>query len=426
YSWDNDYMIGWNREEYVFFGDYNATYSFEDEDIGTTDTSIGFVDVVSSYDVEIVGSLAGHKKVIQMTADGGSGNFYDSFDTQTLGSVEFWFYIDELGNNYWEFYLMSGGSPAVWVIFTTAQEIKFRDGAGWDVIDTYIDNKWFHLKIDFDCGTDTYDVYIDGVLKATGFDFQNVQTTLDRWHLGGWTVDSGDYISTDAIDYSWSPGYSNGRNRLTTNDDILGHYPASHSFPFDDVGTNPVDWVVDETGGTVNIISSIGEHRKVLELDDTGDVIHALNIWDDVSSGTIEFWARFTDVTKALYIHISDGAWGSSTTGVNFGMLTGNFAYYTVATGWVNIVAINNDIWYHVKIDFECGADSYKGLSADKFYITVDGVQYGAYNFRNTLNNLNRITLFTDTFNNFISYFDAIDYSWDPYYSTGRNLNPTT
>ena len=50
-----------------------------------------------------------------------------------------------------------------------------------------------------------------------------------------------------------------------------------------------------------------------------------------------------------------------------------------------------------MRIDFECGAGGYEGLSADTNYIYIDGVQYGAYPFYFGGIDVNRFQVETQT-----------------------------
>ncbi len=47
-------------------------------------------------------------------------------------------------------------------------KIMYLGSSGWEDLDppfTYTPNTWYHFRFEFDCGTDTYDIYIDDDLK---------------------------------------------------------------------------------------------------------------------------------------------------------------------------------------------------------------------------------------------------------------------
>lgn len=61
---------------------------------------------------------------------------------------------------------------------------------------------WYHFMLDVDTTTDTFDLYLDGVLTFTGAGFRNGVDTedLDAVKLIGYgCVDSGDYVAVDNI-----------------------------------------------------------------------------------------------------------------------------------------------------------------------------------------------------------------------------------
>ncbi|KKM24235.1 hypothetical protein LCGC14_1607130, partial [marine sediment metagenome] len=431
YSWDNDYMIGWNREEYVFFGDYNATYSFEDELIGEEGTTIDLIDTyvedVGYSNITIDGGIAGHKKVLQLhQTAGGSITSYLSYDFPQLEidmTIEFWIWMSgtsDWGNNLM-FYFNEDSTNIVRIYFdytlpgyikTDTQEIASSAESFQEV--------WQHVKIILDDTANTFDFYLNGINMGT-FNYRVPSTVgIDQnsIYIDFHVIGSSDYY-IDAIDYSWSPGYSNGRNRLTENDDILGHYPASHSFPFDDVGSAPEGW--DSAAYTV-IGSAWQEHRKVLKLTrDGSNPIIERDFYTDITSGTIELYMGSDDVTQLSHLRLYDGA--SSVIQIN---LYDDKLQYRYDGAYNPILdPILDNKWYHIKLDFETSAGLYKGLAADTFYITIDGTQYGPYPFNNVAPHVDKIYFTCNSAAVYNYYVDAIDYSWDPYYSVGRNLNPT-
>ncbi|KKM23200.1 hypothetical protein LCGC14_1617610, partial [marine sediment metagenome] len=432
YSWDNDYMIGWNREEYAFFGDYNSTYSFENEDIGEEGTTIDLIDTYVEDDgfsnITINGGIAGHKKVLQLhQRAGGSIPAYFTSDfpqVETDMTVEFWIWMygtDNWGNNLM-FYFMEGATNIIRIYFDYTAPGYIRNDDASEIANTAesFQEVWQHVKIVLDDTANTFDFYLNGINMGT-FNYMNpsiVGIDQNRIYIDFHVIGSSDYY-IDAVDYSWSPGYSNGRNRLTENDDILGNYPASHSFPFDDVGEAPEGW--DSAAYTV-IGSAWQEHRKVLKLTrDGSNPIIERDFYTDITSGTIELYMGSDDVTQLSHLRLYDGA--SSVIQIN---LYDDKLQYRYDGAYNPILdPILDNKWYHIKLDFETGAGLYKGLAADTFYITIDGTQYGPYPFNNVAPHVDKIYFTCNSAAVYNYYVDAIDYSWDPYYSVGRNLNPT-
>jgi hypothetical protein len=76
--------------------------------------------------------------------------------------------------------------------------------------------------------------------------------------------------------------------------------------------------------------------------------------------------------------------------------------------------------WTHMRLDFECGSGGYEGLSADTFYVYVNGVKFGPFDFMNPVLGIDQIWF--DSGDDYSTrYIDAIGYSWDPNYNIGDN-----
>jgi len=107
---------------------------------------------------------------------------------------------------------------------------------------------------------------------------------------------------------------SNGGINLITPEDkvyykpMSGYYPGTNSFDHDEVGTEPT-WFqeVGTNGGTVQVIDVLDGHNSVLELHDT-NVTDAAYVQKNLlllpSKGTIEFWMRTDNTSKACRFHL--------------------------------------------------------------------------------------------------------------------------
>lgn len=200
---------------------------------------------------------------------------------------------------------------------------------------------------------------------------------------------------------------------------ITGLFPALYSFTDDSIGSNPAGWSCTEPSGTsIQVISSLGEHNKIVELyDNSGsNQFQFTNSFSAQTYGTMEFWFRTTDSTKQFTLYIRDG----TNEACDYDINDGYFRYYT--SSWVNIAPCSNNQWYHIRIDFECGAGGYNGLSADTSHIYINGVHYGDYGFRYAKTSLSSVNFFSSAVeSNHYDYLDAIDYSWSSGYYVNRN-----
>ena len=163
---------------------YPATYTFRDEADGTSGTDIDGIDTETAtdtgYNIQVIASEDGHKKVLKAITNGDNGTYalwYDSFTPQTDGTIEFWIkYIDKgVGNYYfyWE-------GDAIYFGFNSTTNTfiyYYGDGVGGTTSGNTAttSDTWYHIKCSFDCATDTHSLWLNGTILYTDENF-----TLDR------------------------------------------------------------------------------------------------------------------------------------------------------------------------------------------------------------------------------------------------------
>ncbi|MBY8985764.1 MAG: hypothetical protein KGD65_11885, partial [Candidatus Lokiarchaeota archaeon] len=199
-------------------GYYPATNGFEDQKIGSF--PIGWIDDTrGTTSVTIFPEKDGHKMVLRSfdadTIGQASATVKQNFAAQVSGTVEFWV-LKEAGGT---------GSPAAITLrknesSTSVIDIKIDDSnrgaVFWDEgtaqeIGSYSDDQWFHIRFDFDCISQKYDIYIDGVKEVDQGDFLNPSDSVGSIVLSGsWSRTGVYYI--DALGYSWDPNYNIGEN----------------------------------------------------------------------------------------------------------------------------------------------------------------------------------------------------------------------
>lgn len=210
---------------------------------------------------------------------------------------------------------------------------------------------------------------------------------------------------------------------------MLGYYPATYGFENDLSGDIPHNWIETSTGEPPNIYAGVInahlDHNKVLRLLDYRQDSKARiqTSFMDVSHGTIEFYFLTSDSIKKTKVILLDENLGSLLT---FEMWAGHWignGYYIRDLSEVPLYYLE-DRWYHIRIDFCCDNSRYEGLSKDTWTCNIGGVQSIVYDFDNNIDSINTITLETVTSHaSYVSYFDAIGFSWDPDYNVGDNWN---
>jgi hypothetical protein len=191
-------------------GHFPAEYSFENDaddsiPIGWTLSGTGTFKVLSDFQE--------HTKIVEYhdTTSGGFPTVKTTFSSQTSGIFEFWFAVDEssafCGGIVSE---DSGSDIAIYIMFKDGL-IKYYDGSEHS-LRAYTINTWYHIKLVFDCSPDTYDIYIDGVLEQSNADFlENTDSLINFKFAGSSSPEYYNYL--DALDFSWSDGYYDNRNR---------------------------------------------------------------------------------------------------------------------------------------------------------------------------------------------------------------------
>jgi len=353
--------------------------------------------------ISINGALDGHENILEFDDDSSSNAIYAQtyFENQEYGTYEFYYRTDDATySNY-----LNGFSDTSYPLYIVVNNNKFtyRDSVSWKDICACADNIWYHVSIDFECGSsgyeglspDTFNIRINGV-EYSDLGFYTTVGYVNSLKFYTYTTYTDDFY-IDALDYSWSEGYYENRN----------------------MDYNNTDWLLYTNGGTVDIISELNGHKNVIELDDTSSVhyITAYNFFETQESGTIEFYFCTDDASiTALFDVMSNGNYA-----IPAGIYNEQFFYYS--TGYNYICSANDDTWYHILIDFECGSGSYKGLSPDTFKITINDVEYGAYSFYQSQSSVNKFGFRSENANINTFYADAVDYSWSDGYYENRNMD---
>ncbi len=385
-------------------GYYLETYDFDDEIDGTINDDINFIDSNSSDSesfFEIIPDFNGHKKVLKCVDGTGTSSLYGIHNftqTRSSGIIEFWYAIDNVDSTNGMALRFYG--DGVHAFYINCYHGSFRSN-GWIDIGQAIPNKWYHIKMVYDCSLDTVDYFIDDEFKRTAA-FGTACNQIEILQIDSNAGDSSSFNAyIDAYGHLW---------------DENGYYPATYGFENDQINTHPEGFMVWEGGGVVQVRDSIGSHKNVVQIYDTSasDYTGIHNIFDsDHTSGTIEVFVRFSHTNKHHEFSIRDGTWADS---IAFSFIDGYLYYYT-GGGWVytgaNFIA---NKWYHIKIEFNC---------SDAWYLWIDDTRIdrgNGFEFNGNPIAMDRIYIITHNSDANYNYFlDALGYSWDENYFIGEN-----
>ncbi|KKK94208.1 hypothetical protein LCGC14_2685160, partial [marine sediment metagenome] len=222
-STDASYAIGDN----YFWRHYRDQDSgFESEDLGTSGTSIGFVDADltgGSCTADIIAEFGEHKKVLRLDDQdaGDDANIRNSFSAgQASGIVEFLVKTTDTTKQTLMTLRNQGGIFALEFQIDNGNFEYNPSTGGPTTIVAAANDTWYHIKYEFECGAgafkglaaDTYYVWI-GNIRYGPFGFDIASTTLDSFLIKTLVGDSGYTSYIDAVSYLWTSGNEIADNR---------------------------------------------------------------------------------------------------------------------------------------------------------------------------------------------------------------------
>jgi len=87
----------------------------------------------------------------------------------------------------------------------------------------------------------------------------------------------------------------------TYTEPMSGYYPATHGFESDGAGDDPLFCTVEEIGGEVNVVDSIGGHNKVVAVIDNSAHLRFLKVMELMNFGSEQQTHRiFKDFVSIL------------------------------------------------------------------------------------------------------------------------------
>ncbi len=213
-----------------------------------------------------------------------------------------------------------------------------------------------------------------------------------------------------------------------------GYFPATYGFESGTEGdTSYNDWYFSAGYGydRPTIWDELEGHKKVVGMNDirTDDRSEATHNFGSQSSGTVELWIFGNNTNKLFYITLRQNLDPEFYNGAYIKIFSGNLYYYKGVTDFL-ITSFENNTWYHLRIDFECGHEGYQNLGLQKYklQLTPEGNStqyYGPYNLDWPLDYVNEVCISTSYPQAGAEYyFDAFAYSWDPLYDIGDNKVP--
>ena len=278
------------------YGYYPGTNSFDNDDIGSEPSWFQEVKTIGG-DVQVLEELDGHYNIVELYDTNNSDNALvgkDLFALPVNGSIEYWMRTDNSSNVCG--FVLNGGIVTEVLIGIRAynNELQRYNGTDWlnfghsNGTDWHIpsikNNKWYHIRIDFECSTGNYSgldqhtwkLYLDGGISLGPFPFVNTKAFAHRinWYTD-WLFNVSNYsYFLDAIGFSWTDLYNVADNR---NQGLLLNFQAPSN----------LTWIGYSLDGNANITimgnttipkPGNGFHNIQISGEDSGTNVYESNV----------------------------------------------------------------------------------------------------------------------------------------------------
>jgi hypothetical protein len=183
---------------------------------GITDLSAFTDSSGTGCTVSIKPLIAGHKQVLELDDQGvGRADLSYPIGQQTSGTIEFFICSDNIDAKKVNFQV-NDISQTIILLYLESGNIYYYGAAGATDIGDYVALQQIHVRIDFDCATDTQDIYINNIPVVTGGDFYASRTATDlrTVYLRTDASDTGYKGYFDSIKFSWDGGVTGSNKKI--------------------------------------------------------------------------------------------------------------------------------------------------------------------------------------------------------------------
>lgn len=204
-------------------GYYPATYGYENDLLGTIPRDWLDESVYSSCSISVYNQKDDHMNVVRIyDANTGTGADavarYDFESPKVNGTVEFWVY-KESGSAALVIQGTDGSSAGFQMTIDAENNGVFRYAHAPSTYTEFADGKyadqeWFHLRIDFNCDTDTADYYLNGIKEVEDGSFHVPVSQVSYLIIRSGHSGHSGVMYFDAVSFSWDSNYNVGDNRF--------------------------------------------------------------------------------------------------------------------------------------------------------------------------------------------------------------------
>ncbi|MDF2647639.1 MAG: hypothetical protein K0Q73_3444 [Paenibacillus sp.] len=301
----------------------------------------------------------------------GQTKMQKSFPAQSDLVVAAWKFMEPASaSNYPYFRLLNGTTIAI-SLNTGNGKLNYVSSTG--VIQPVMSlspNTWYTVKIVADLRKNTFDIYVNGVLKTVRASFNQAATSLNNIQfLSGYGAPSHSlYVDDISVRGGWTP--------LLDSD-----------FNLEATGTKPLGWTITNDANTSSLIdetpSALNKSLKLLDTNTSGSS-KAVYAFAPQAGGLIAQWRFMEPASASKYPDFQLVNGTVAATSLNTGGGSLNYVDHTGTK--VVIQTVNESTWYTVKLVANIPANTYDiyvdgmlkatGVAFRNTAATIDGIYF--------------------------------------------------
>lgn len=192
--------------------------------------------------------------------------------------------------------------------------------------------------------------------------------------------------------------------------DVLGNYGLQY-YVNDCEG-----WIISynfDYNCSIGFLEDFYDSGFILNFNDqnnNGSALVKIILNQTQESGDISFSIKNLDVSKKFHIEFL-----SQDNNVGFLItIDSNSIFSYNGSIYQEILEIESDVWYSIKVKFECSNGNYSGLEKYTWNLFINNTDYGNFFYRNNITQINTLRFYSDLDDiNLNFYLNSMNFSWD-------------
>jgi hypothetical protein len=165
---------------------------------------------------------------------------------------------------------------------------------------------------------------------------------------------------------------------------------------------------------SINLIEEIFNSTNVLEFVDQNPNERAevqFKFFSYQNNGIVDFYIQTSNMSNSVWLNFTSF---EDALGFSLKIKNGGFYYFNGST-FEKITVITNNVWYKIKLDFECTDSYYSGLNQYHWKVVINQTEFGEYAFVNNVSNIGFLSMGTSLLNfDYMVLVDDLNVNWNP------------